>query len=88
MHVYCVVEPKNLWCTYVCVIKKKTNFIELATKVMAGLPAIPKDIKLLGLFFRLYFFQSVVVFNPFFFVDLDYVGVKAPMFRFVLRRAL
>ena len=39
----------------------QTNFIELATKVMAGLPAVPKDIKLL---------------------DLDYVGVKAPMFSF------
>jgi hypothetical protein len=27
----------------------QTNFIELATKVMVGLPAVPKDIKLLDL---------------------------------------
>jgi carbamoyl-phosphate synthase large subunit len=39
----------------------QTNFIELATRVMCNLPAVPKEIKLL---------------------DLDYVGVKAPMFSF------
>ena len=39
----------------------KFNFIELATQVMTGGAAEPKDIKLL---------------------DIDYVGVKAPMFSF------
>jgi carbamoyl-phosphate synthase large subunit/carbamoyl-phosphate synthase small subunit len=39
----------------------QTNFIELATRVMTDMPAVPKDIKLL---------------------DLDYVGVKVPMFSF------
>jgi len=39
----------------------QTNFIELATRVMCNLPAVPKEIKLL---------------------DLDYVGVKCPMFSF------
>ena len=39
----------------------KNNFIQLATKVMTGLPATRFPIKLL---------------------DLDYVGIKAPMFSF------
>uniref|UniRef100_A0A7S2S5X3 Uncharacterized protein n=1 Tax=Mucochytrium quahogii TaxID=96639 RepID=A0A7S2S5X3_9STRA len=39
----------------------QTNFIELATRAMVGLPVYPANIKLL---------------------DLDYVGVKAPMFSF------
>jgi len=39
----------------------QTNFIELATRAMVGLPVTPANIKLL---------------------DIDYVGVKAPMFSF------
>ena len=39
----------------------KTDFIELATRVMVGAHASPKQISLL---------------------DLDYVGIKAPMFSF------